>query len=461
MDTVAAGHLSLHGYDRPTTHTLVELAEHGIRFDSAQAAAPWTLPSHSTMFTGRWMHELEVGWLTPLNDARPTVSEFLMSKGYATAGFVANTSYCARDSGLDRGFTTYQDFIFPRLTVFNKSVLVNRALAATESIVTFLETQLELAQVRLYVQDLWRWFTLDRKSAADVNRELLDWLSNRPRPERPFFAFLNYFDAHYPYRLPAGNYYRFGGKPADLRRRAMIDHWSDVDKTALTHPELAFAASAYDDCIADLDEQIGILLDNLRRDGALDRTWLIITADHGESFGEHAGTFCHGTSLYQTELHVPLLVIPPGGNATKQVVNDAVSLRDLAATIVELAGQAAGSPFPGDSLTHFWDRTVPATPPPGARAALAEVVPNPNTPENRDPSGLPKPTWPLGALKDGDWSYIRREGEIHEELYHLRTDTSEQHNVAGDPALRPTLEQMRANLGRITNGPLLPPRFKP
>ena len=68
LDTVAAGHLSLHGYERATSTTLVELAERGIRFDSAQAASSWTLPSHATMFTGRWMHELSVGWLNPLDD---------------------------------------------------------------------------------------------------------------------------------------------------------------------------------------------------------------------------------------------------------------------------------------------------------------------------------------------------------------------------------------------------------
>ncbi len=102
MDTVAAGHLSLHGYNRTTSTTLVELAERGVRFDSAQAAAPWTLPSHATMFTGRWLHELSAGWLTPLDDARPTLAEFLGARGYATAGFVANTSYCASDSGSAR-----------------------------------------------------------------------------------------------------------------------------------------------------------------------------------------------------------------------------------------------------------------------------------------------------------------------------------------------------------------------
>jgi Sulfatase len=100
MDTVAAAHLSLHGYDRTTSTTLIELAEQGIRFDSAQATSSWTLPSHATMFTGRWLHELSAGWLTPLDDTRPTLAEFLGARGYATAGFVANTAYCASDSGL-------------------------------------------------------------------------------------------------------------------------------------------------------------------------------------------------------------------------------------------------------------------------------------------------------------------------------------------------------------------------
>ena len=128
LDTVAAGHLSLHGYDRATSTTLAELAERGIRFDSARAASSWTLPSHATMFTGRWLHELSVGWLTPLDETYPTLAEFLGDRGYATAGFVANTFYCATDSGLARGFTRYQDFIFPELTALKTAVLVNRAL---------------------------------------------------------------------------------------------------------------------------------------------------------------------------------------------------------------------------------------------------------------------------------------------------------------------------------------------
>jgi arylsulfatase A-like enzyme len=456
MDTVAAGHLSLHGYDRATSTTLVELAERGIRFDSARAASSWTLPSHATMFTGRWLHELSVGWFTPLDRTHPTLAEVLGDRGYATAGFVANTSYCGTDSGLARGFTHYQDFIFPELTALKMAVLVSRALDGFHMFVYFTEDWLKSAGLRPSVERLWQSLDADRKGAAAVNREVLGWLTRRVQPERPFFAFLNYFDAHFPYQLMPGRLRRFGVEPTDNYQRVLIQHWWDIDKTTLSPEGLAFAANAYDDCIADLDEQLGKLVDELDRRGVLERTWLIIASDHGESFGEHAGVFCHGMSLYETELHVPLLVIPPGGGATKQVVKETVSLRDVAATLVELAGFGSNSPFPGDSLARFWKEAAP----PGRRStepALSEVVPT--EPHVRDYWGLPKQLSPLGAIKAQEWSYIRREGDAREELFHLRDDPKEQRNLAGDPAARTTLEQMRSLLGRLTAGPLLPQRF--
>ena len=111
MDTVRADHLSLHGYHRPTSPTLEQLAKKGIRFDEARATAPWTLPSHASMFTGRWPHELGVKWMTPLTGNYPRLAEYLGTHGYATAGFVGNTLYCSYDTGLDRGFTHYEDYV--------------------------------------------------------------------------------------------------------------------------------------------------------------------------------------------------------------------------------------------------------------------------------------------------------------------------------------------------------------
>ena len=206
LDTVAASHLNLYGYPRATSTTLVELAERGIRFDSAHAASSWTLPSHAIIFTGRWMHELSVGWLNPLDAEYPTLAGFLGDRGYATAGFIANTSYCASDSGLSRGFTHYEDFIFPEFTAPKTAVLVNRVLAAFGKILPFVEARPSLAGWQPYVQGLWQSFVFDRKGAATVNREFLGWLSRRTEPARPFFAFLNYSDAHTPYELAAGQF---------------------------------------------------------------------------------------------------------------------------------------------------------------------------------------------------------------------------------------------------------------
>ncbi len=143
----------------------------------------------------------------------------------------------------------------------------------------------------------------------------------------------------------------------------------------------------------------------------------------------------------------------------RKTVSDPVSLRDLAATIVELTGSASGSPFPGESLTRFWYETSSSMPTkgPSKNSALAEVVPN--NPGKRDYWGLPEQRPPLGAVKNGEWSYIRQEEDFHEALFHLRDDAKEMHDRAGDPAAQTVLRQMRAILDRLTRGPLLPQRF--
>jgi arylsulfatase A-like enzyme len=461
LDSVAAGHLSLHGYDRVTSPTLVELAGRGIRFEAARAPSSWTLPSHASMFTGRWLHELSVGWLTPLDRAQTTVAEFLGDNGYSTVGMVANTGYCATDSGLARGFTQYQDFSFPRLTALKISVLVNRALEGVRAIVYYSEDWLRSAGLLSWAERVVRALDDDRKGAAEVNRELLDWIAQRSQPQRPFFAFLNYYDAHYPYQLPPGHFHRFGVEATDSHQRLLIRQWGVLDKNTVSPSGVAFAAAAYDDCIADLDEQIGKLFDELGPTGVLDRTWLIVTADHGESFGEHPGIFCHGTSLYDTEVHVPLLVIPPGGSLAGQSVKEAVSLREVAATIVDITGQAAGTPFPGKSLARFW-KPAGALPPlqiESLAPTLVEVVPH--DPEKRDYWGMTRDLAALGAIKEREWSYIRREGNPRELLFHLSEDANEQRNLADDPSARTTLERMRKTLSRLTEGPMLPERFNP
>ena len=112
------------------------------------------------------------------------------------------------------------------------------------------------------------------------------------------------------------------------------------------------ARDCYDDCISYLDDQLGQLLDRLESQDLLDDTLVIITSDHGEAFYEH-GTFLHGNSLYLEEIAVPLVIISSDAPAGR-VVTQPVSLRDLPATVIDNLGLAAGSPFPGHSLTAYW-----------------------------------------------------------------------------------------------------------
>jgi arylsulfatase A-like enzyme len=335
-------------------------------------------------------------------------------------------------------------------------------VAGLPAIEEFFENWLDFDRLRPAVEHVWWLFKTDRKEAMVVNREFLDWLSRRRRPERPFFAFLNYFDAHNPYQLPEKGLRRFGVAPGNTRDASLLRDWSMLIQKGPSAHQVNFARDSYDDCVADLDEQLGRLIDELARRSVLERTWVIITADHGESFGEQPGVFGHGTSLYQPQIHVPLVFIPPAGGPSPRVVTETVSPRALAATIVAVLGFQAGSPFRGEPLGRFWSVSSPTA---SALAAasdpvLSQVVPN------LSPSGdsLQRPNelgWPLGALIDGDWTYIRREGDVREELFHLPEDAHERHNLAREPAMQPTLERMRGDLGRLTGGPLTPERFKP
>ena len=179
LDTVGAGHLGLLGYGRPTSPTIDDLASRGICFKRAQATTSWTLPSHASMFTGRWPHEVSAGWFTPLDAASPTVAEYLGAQGYATAGFVANLAYCATDSGLARGFATYRDFIFPQLTALYLTTVVGRVVDGIQGVESAFTYAVGDPILRSPADFIWKLFGKGRKEAAVVNREFLDWLSRR------------------------------------------------------------------------------------------------------------------------------------------------------------------------------------------------------------------------------------------------------------------------------------------
>jgi arylsulfatase A-like enzyme len=443
LDTVRADHLSVYGYERPTTPTLERLAKHGVRFDAARATAPWTLMSHASFFTGRWPHELDVDWLTPLRRNYPMLAEHLGAHGYATAGFVSNAQYCSYDTGLDRGFTHYEDYVLEKLSPFRTSVMVEEALTQVVSVGSRQDSGV-LRALQEWLRPLFRYAM--RRDAESINRGFLTWLDRRQNPGRPFFAFLNYLDAHSPYEVPSYANHRFGPRPQTPDEQQIVfGQWTSIDKVALPPSYLTLARNCYDSCLAYLDEEIGRLSSELERRGVLGKTWIVITSDHGEGLGEH-NLFEHGESLYSTEIHVPLLIVPPSDIKAEGVVRETVSLRDLPATVVDLAGQGNKSPFPGRSLSTFWGTSR-------ARAVenVDDILSELPSPSPNDPSHGRSPArrGPLVSLAEGDLVYIRNEGDGSEELYDERDDRRELINRAQSDRMGPILRRFRERVARI------------
>ncbi len=448
LDTVRADHLSLHGYERDTTPHLARWAKRGIRFDRAIAPSPWTLPSHATMFTGRWPFEHRAGLERPLNDADPTLAESLAEQGYATAGFIANTAYCTAESGIARGFARYEDHDRSPLALIRETALGDRVLrplfTATERVAGALEDPDSLA----------RGGGKATKDADRIHADFLAWLDEQRTVDRPFFAFLNVFDAHHPYLLPDESVApcRFGHRPEARDDYLMLHRWWSIDKQALPEDRVTLARDAYDDCLAYIDDSLNRLFNDLQNRGVLDRTLVIVTSDHGELFGEN-GVFGHGASLYQGEIHVPLVILPPRNSRHTafegQAVARPVSLRDLPATVVDLIGREKNAPFPGQSLSRTWDDTESE----GVKAraeddiVLSEIEGPARYSANqgRSPATIQKA---LRALVEGDFVYIQG-ADGTEELFDLAADPAESHNLARSEAARPDLERFRKSLRKL------------
>ena len=174
---------------------------------------------------------------------------------------------------------------------------------------------------------------------------------------------------------------------------------------------------------------------------------MVITSDHGEGLGEH-DLFDHGESLYSTETAVPLLILLPGPSRQVRVVSRVVSLRDLPATVVDLVGQSAGSPFPGHSLANQWGDDS------GTKEAVSEAFSelfDPN-PRGANSGRSPAARGALVALAEGDFVYIRNDGDGREELFNELDDPHELSNRAGQSTMKMQLEQLRNQVTRFRAG---------
>ncbi|MEP7208127.1 MAG: sulfatase [Casimicrobiaceae bacterium] len=412
LDTVRASHLAAYGYGRATTPQLQRWLGDGARFEHALSTAPWTLPSHASMFTGRFTNELDADWLAPLGTAHPTLAETFRRNGYATAGFVANTRYCSRETGLARGFSHYEDYPVTAAHV-----------AMSSSLGSYLAWSRSVRRKLL------------RKSADDVNASFLAWLDGRDTGV-PFFAFLNYMDAHAPYQPPAPFDRQFSSPDAE----ELVANLREDDAGIRLQPEVRQAAiDKYDESLAFLDDRLGALFAALAARRLWDDTIVVVTSDHGEEFGEH-GVYYHGNSLYRGALEVPLLLRFPPRVPTGASIATPVSLRDLPATLLDLAGLPAA--LPGASLSSYWDGTSPrdnaAANPLLMELSYASTLPA-NTPVSKGS---------MASVLLGDLRLIRN-GDGREELYDFRRDPMERVNLADQPAQPVGLARLREALATL------------
>jgi arylsulfatase A-like enzyme len=414
VDTLRADHVSSYGYARPTTPNFDRLAQQGVRFDNAISPCSWSLPSHVSLLTGLYQFEHGVGsvqpepWLGWGNKGMggfPTLGEALQRGGYRTGAFSANRTYFSRDLGFGRGFVHFEDYFQSPSDAFVRT-LYGREFAriylkrSEHSLVK--RTLRKLGFTSLLDQDAEGSGSYGgafgvRKRADVINQEVIDWV-DRDR-QRPFFAFLNYFDVHDPYGGP-----RVYPQPSWPQQ-------TDVD--------------AYDNGVRYVDDFIGQLMEELGRRGLANNTLVVITSDHGEALGQHH-LRSHGKALYWEQIHVPLVIWYPGHVPVGVTVTTPVTNAAIPATIVGLLGAGAQSPFLPSSLRALWQTGgVPNWPDP-----LSELAHNAISDKEDQAARALVPTSSTGAMKSlvtTQWQLITHE-TMGDQLYDWVLDPAESNN---------------------------------
>jgi arylsulfatase A-like enzyme len=415
MDTVRADRLGANGYARPTSPELDAFAREAIRFETFQAPAPWTLPSHASLFTG--LYPMQHGATQEhlrLERRFATLAERLRDAGYRTFAASANP-IVGPDAGLEQGFARFVE--------------------------------------------AWR---PGDPAVHPVSSAFARFLGDAD-PARPYFAFLNYMEAHSPYTPPPALLQRFARAPvrplvADRIGRRPWSSWF-LDGP-YPESERALLSDLYDAEIAQLSAELGRLFAVLHRDPRWSDTLVAVTSDHGEHFGER-DRIEHMFSLYEPVLRVPLLLRLPGGARAGEVESRPGQLTDLAATVLSACGLDASSLSPQgvDLLApgprreellaeYYFPRQVIGLLSPEELARAQSIAPHLRR---------------LRAIRRGDRKLVWGSDGRHE-LYDLRADPGETRDLlAGghDPDDARALEEgLTATLGRF-GAPfaLAPPRL--
>lgn len=409
VDTMRADHLSSYGYQRNTSPFIDSLAKEGVIFENAISASSWTQPSHASMLTGRYTYEHQAE-AKPLDKTYPTIGEAMKENGYRTGGFSGNTLFFTRRQGFGRGFLHFEDDYKSVSDMFLNS-----------SMYGFLFDFYGLRKVMKYEG------VPTRVLASNINISVLDWIDQDTG--RPFFVFMNYFDVHDPYVPPVPYRSKFSAFP---NPGGLINGFVDRYRPTLSPEQLQSEIDAYDGAISYVDDQIKNLFNELGQRGLLSNTIVIITADHGESLGEH-DILQHGASLYLQEIHVPLIFWGADYNPSDKNIEVPVSTTSLPSTILSLIN-AVQNPFPEPSLTLLMSGNTPQEDWPTPISEVAQF----SAAAEQNPSTH-------GAMKSVvgvDYQYIVHE-KFGEELYNWHEDPQEINNVISDPSSLVVVEVFR------------------
>jgi arylsulfatase A-like enzyme len=402
VDTLRADHLSCYGYRANATPQVDALARDGLRYANTFSQASWTRPSFATILSGLYpsshgaIHKADV-----LPDRVDTLAEMLQRAGYRTVGFADNANISPAFN-FQQGFDDYRylapDFFFwadepaSQLALYSGLRLVRERFLARR------------VDVHNYYQP-----------AEVVTAAVKAWLAAPKPDQRPFFLFVHYMDPHDPYFV----------HPFDGEGYARVANPNPPPEVAEKYRRL------YDGEIAYLDQHLGALFDDLKARGLYDSSLVMLTADHGEEFHEHGGWW-HGTTLYDEQIHVPLIVKPPGTPAATagRVVETLATSLDIAPTILTAAGVTPPAVLQGHALPLDGSNA------PDRQSVFAEEDLEGNV---------------LQAVRTPLWKFITANadnprGLPPEQLFDLPADPGEQRDVARVRA--PQTEIMRAERGR-------------
>lgn len=429
VDSLRDDHVGAASNARAHTPTLDQLATDGVRFTNAIANQPNGVPAQASILSGTYpaTHGLRTGMVDLLRTDLPTLAEVLAGHGYATAGVFSRLALEPSYSGLERGFQTYVD-----KTVNRPSYLADERVSALAGVFQRLRGSLALP-VMLDSEPADDEPMRDRHDGrADVTTtEAITWLRayQENARSRPFFLWVHYFDPHAPY-TPPPPYDRIA--PDDCTDcldggPALIEKLRTERNPELRPAQINRLLQYYDGEIAFTDEQLGRLWAALQALGLDENTLIVVVGSHGESFGEHT-LWLHGSGLYDSEVHVPLIFRLPGVLPAGLKIDAVAQQIDIMPTVLDLLGLPIPAQVEGKSLLPL----VRGQDDGGERYAVSELA---------DRSQV--------SVVTREWRLIRDLRDGTARLYRLDEDPDGYHDVAeSEPEvvaeLEALLEQWRA-----------------